>query len=128
EAAFADLTRAGAAGPLDEVLAGPGAHAPAAVPPDEGTPQASRIEFSAERKRRGDRRPPGRPPSAARAGASGQAGVPPPQADRPAGEPLRLRLLGQATAHLAGRLLTAADCGYAKPRELLCLFASSPPL
>ena len=128
EAAFADLTRAGAAGPLDEVLARPGAHAPAAVPPDAGTPQASRIEFSAERKRRGDRRPPGRPPSAARAGASGQAGVPPPQADRPAGEPLRLRLLGQATAHLAGRLLTAADWGYAKPRELLCLFASSPPL
>src|SRR5262249_30094049 len=84
--------------------------------------------FSAERKRRGDRRPPGHPPSAARAGASGQAGVPPPQADRPAGEPLRLRLLGQATAHLAGRLLTAADWGYAKPRELLCLFASSPPL
>jgi hypothetical protein len=30
--------------------------------------------------------------------------------------------------HLAGRLLTAADWGYAKPRELLCLFASSPPL
>ena len=41
---------------------------------------------------------------------------------------LRLRLLGQATVHLAGRLLTPADWGYAKPRELLCLFASSPPL
>jgi len=41
---------------------------------------------------------------------------------------LRLRLLGQATVHLADRLLTPADWGYAKTRELLCLFASSPPL
>jgi two-component SAPR family response regulator len=41
---------------------------------------------------------------------------------------LHLRLLGQATVHLAGRRLTPADWGYAKPRELLCLFASSPPL
>jgi hypothetical protein len=128
EAAFTDLARAGAAEPLDEVLAGPGTRAPAAVPPDAGTPPVSRIDFSAERKRRGDRRPPGHPPSTARAGASGQWGRPVSQADRPAGEPLRLRLLGQATAHLAGRLLTAADGGYAKPRELLCLFASSPPL
>ena len=30
--------------------------------------------------------------------------------------------------HLAGRPLTTADWGYAKPRELLYLFASSPPL
>jgi hypothetical protein len=45
EAAFADLARAGAAGPLDAVLAGSGAHTTAAVPPDAGTPQASRIEF-----------------------------------------------------------------------------------
>jgi DNA-binding SARP family transcriptional activator len=30
--------------------------------------------------------------------------------------------------HVAGRPLTTADWGYAKPRELLYLFASSPPL
>jgi len=127
-AAFTDLTRAGAAEPLDEVLAGPGPRAPAAVPPDAGTAPVSRTDFADERKRRGDRRPPGRPPPRARAGAAGQAGAPAPQAEREAGGTLRLRLLGQATAHLADRLLTAADWGYAKPRELLCLFASSPPL
>jgi predicted ATPase/DNA-binding SARP family transcriptional activator len=128
EAAFTDLARAGAAKPLEEVLAGSGAHARPAVPPDAGPPPVPRIDFSAERERRGDRRPPGRPPFPARAGAGGQPVTSPPGADRPTGEPLRLRLLGGATVHLAGRLLTAADWGYAKPRELLCLFASSPPL
>src|SRR5262249_51961221 len=93
-----------------------------------GTPRVSRIDFPAERERRGDRRPAGHPPPPARAEASGQAVTRLPRADRPAGEQLRLRLLGQATAHLAGRPLTAADWGYAKPRELLWLFASSPPL
>jgi DNA-binding SARP family transcriptional activator len=41
---------------------------------------------------------------------------------------LRLRLLGGSSVSLAGRPLAAADWGYAKPRELLYLFASSPPL
>jgi DNA-binding SARP family transcriptional activator len=41
---------------------------------------------------------------------------------------LRLRLLGGSSVQLAERTLTTADWGYAKPRELLCLFASSPPL
>jgi predicted ATPase/DNA-binding SARP family transcriptional activator len=135
EAAFTDFARAGAAEPLDEVLAGLGSHAAAAVPPDADSPQVSRTDFSAERKRRGDRLPLGGPPSSARAGAGGPAGAlrpragrPVSRADRPAGETLQLRLLGQATVHLAGRLLTPADWGYAKPRELLFLSASSPPL
>src|SRR5215470_12669520 len=83
EAAFTDLARAGAAGPLDEVLAGPSPHAPAAIPPDAGSLQASRTDFSAERKRRGDRIPLGGAPSPARAGASGPAGAPRPRAGRP---------------------------------------------
>jgi DNA-binding SARP family transcriptional activator len=41
--------------------------------------------------------------------------------------PLRVRALGQATVELAGTALTAADWGYAKPRELLFLLITSPP-
>jgi DNA-binding SARP family transcriptional activator len=62
-----------------------------------------------------------------RAMGTGQPGPAPWQAD-PAGAALRLTLLGQAAVHLGGRLLAPADWGYAKPRELLFLFASSPPL
>jgi DNA-binding SARP family transcriptional activator len=127
EAAFAGLALAGAADPLDAVLADSGTRAPAAVPPGAAPPPASRTDSPAKRQRR-DRRPPGHPPYTARAPTSGQPGGPVSPAGRPAGEPLRLRLLGEATVHLAGRLLTPADWGYAKPRELLCLFASSPPL
>jgi len=122
EAAFARLVRAGAARPLDDVLAG--SPAAAALPPDAGAPAAPRTDFSAERAAPPDQRPQHQPPPVARAGAADQAGPPPTTPD----EGLRLRLLGQATVHLADRLLAPADWGYAKPRELLCLFASSPPL
>ncbi len=108
EAAFAGLVRAGAAEPLDDVLA----RSPAPPPGDTSAPAVPGTDFSAERTAHADQRPQQQPPSVARAGT----GV------------LRLRLLGQATVHLADRLLTPADWGYAKPRELLCLFASSPPL
>jgi DNA-binding SARP family transcriptional activator len=128
EAAFSGLARAGAAGSLDDVLAGAGSPAPAVPSPDAGTPAVPRTDFPAERTTPADHHPQHRPPPAARAGAGDQAGPPPPAADRPAADTLRLRLLGQATVHLAGRLLAPADWGYAKPRELLCLFASSPPL
>jgi len=47
--------------------------------------------------------------------------------DRPSG-PLRVRALGRATVELGGTALTAADWGYAKPRELLFLLITSPPL
>jgi DNA-binding SARP family transcriptional activator len=56
------------------------------------------------------RRPPARPAAAA----------------RPAG-PLRVRALGKATVELGGTALSAADWGYAKPRELLFLLITSPP-
>ena len=42
--------------------------------------------------------------------------------------PLRIRALGAATVHRADVPLTAADWGYAKPRELLFLLIASPPL
>ena len=58
--------------------------------------------------------PPTRP--AARAQAAGRA------------RPLRVRALGRAMVELGGTALTAADWGYAKPRELLFLLITSPPL
>lgn len=42
--------------------------------------------------------------------------------------PLRVRALGGATVEVGGTALTAADWGYAKPRELLFLLLTSPPL
>ena len=46
----------------------------------------------------------------------------------PATPALRVRALGRATVELDGAALTAADWGYAKPRELLFLLITSPPL
>jgi predicted ATPase/DNA-binding SARP family transcriptional activator len=41
---------------------------------------------------------------------------------------LRIRALGAATVHRGDVPLTAADWGYGKPRELLFLLATSPPM
>jgi predicted ATPase/DNA-binding SARP family transcriptional activator len=41
---------------------------------------------------------------------------------------LRIRALGSATVHHGDAVVTAADWGYAKPRELLFLLATSPPI
>ncbi len=41
---------------------------------------------------------------------------------------LRIRTLGAATVHRGDVAVTAADWGYAKPRELLFLLAASPPM
>jgi predicted ATPase/DNA-binding SARP family transcriptional activator len=41
---------------------------------------------------------------------------------------LRIRALGAATVHRGDTPLTAADWGYGKPRELLFLLATSPPM
>ncbi len=41
---------------------------------------------------------------------------------------LRIRALGAATVHRGDAVVTAADWGYAKPRELLFLLAASPPM
>jgi len=65
--------------------------------------------------------PPGPIPAATAKRARRTAG------DRPSG-PLRVHALGAATVELGGTALTAADWGYAKPRELLFLLITSPPL
>jgi predicted ATPase/DNA-binding SARP family transcriptional activator len=46
----------------------------------------------------------------------------------PATGPLRIRALGAAAVEVGGTALTAADWGYAKPRELMFLLVSSPPM
>jgi len=57
------------------------------------------------------------------------AGPPEPDPETsPEQPPLRIRALGAATVHRGDTLVTAADFGYAKPRELLFLLLSSPPL
>jgi predicted ATPase/DNA-binding SARP family transcriptional activator len=53
--------------------------------------------------------------------------VQPRPGDRAVGA-LRVRALGTASVELADVALTAADWGYAKPRELLFLLVTSPPL
>jgi DNA-binding SARP family transcriptional activator len=55
---------------------------------------------------------------------AGRAGA---EAVRPSG-PLRVRALGKAAVELGDTALTAADWGYAKPRELMFLLITSPPL
>ena len=124
DAAFSELARAGAAGSLDDVLAGAAAprrprprrlraHRPSPAPiflPNARPPLTSTRSIAAVRGA-GWSRGPGRP--AASPGAVTRCGS---------------GCSGRQPSHLAGRLLTPADWGYAKPRELLCLFASSPPL
>jgi predicted ATPase/DNA-binding SARP family transcriptional activator len=46
---------------------------------------------------------------------------------RPSTAPLTVRALGTAAVQLGDVALTAADWGYAKPRELLFLLVTSPP-
>jgi predicted ATPase/DNA-binding SARP family transcriptional activator len=65
-------------------------------------------------------------------GARPQAGVRP-RAAQPGGRgaadgPLSVRTLGGAAVEFGDTALTAADWGYAKPRELMFLLVSSPPM
>ena len=137
DAAFADLVRAGAAESLDSVLAGGHPQQPTATPRPGRTPPPARTPPPGRTPPPAATLPPANPRSPApadlRPGRDPRATVRPPaplgsRARREAGDVLRLRLLGESTVYLAGRPLTTAEWGYAKPRELLYLFASSPPL
>jgi predicted ATPase/DNA-binding SARP family transcriptional activator len=52
----------------------------------------------------------------------------PPTARPDTAGPLRVRILGGAVVEFGDAALTAADWGYAKPRELMFLLVSSPPM
>jgi predicted ATPase/DNA-binding SARP family transcriptional activator len=96
--------------PATAAPAAPAAAAPAGPAPEAATPAAVA---------------PGEPAAgqAAREPAPGGRG----RAAAPAGL-LRIRALGEATVQLGDVPVTAADWGYAKPRELLFLLVTSPPL
>jgi predicted ATPase/DNA-binding SARP family transcriptional activator len=66
------------------------------------------------------------PAAAAGAVSAGPGPSSPPKPALPA--PLRIRALGAALVHRADVLVTAADWGYGKPRELFFLLATSPPM
>ena len=100
---FAVAWQQGLQAPIDDLqadLAGQGAARPG--PPPAG---------------RGSRREPGAEGGTQGTGASAaSSGM------------LRIRTLGAATVHHGDTAVTAADWGYAKPRELLFLLAASPPM
>jgi two-component SAPR family response regulator len=65
---------------------------------------------------------------AARPGAAARARATQAAARSGAEGPLRVRVLGGAAVEFGDAALTAADWGYAKPRELMFLLVSSPPM
>ncbi len=93
-------------------------------PPQAGPPQAAPAPEAAAGPTIAAEPADGHPkPSAARARAAQQAAR-----IGAATGPLRVRTLGAAAVEFGEAALTAADWGYAKPRELMFLLVSSPPL
>jgi predicted ATPase/DNA-binding SARP family transcriptional activator len=70
----------------------------------------------------------GEPARRAPAPARRRAAQPAVKGGATAAGPLRIRALGSPAVEFGEVALTAADWGYAKPRELLFLLASSPPM
>jgi predicted ATPase/DNA-binding SARP family transcriptional activator len=129
EHAFEAAWRQGLLTPIDELQAGLPPARPAPGPPeadaaeaDPGAPDADAAQAApAPPKKAGQRRPSSAPGSEA-----GEAGAP--SARAAAGGVLRIRALGAATVHRGDTVITTADWGYGKPRELLFLLATSPPM
>ena len=83
----------------------------------------------AEHRRTGPRRAEHSQAAATQLPATQPSTAEPPAAESAGSrETLRIRALGAATVHRGDTLVTVADFGYAKPRELLFLLVSSPPL
>jgi predicted ATPase/DNA-binding SARP family transcriptional activator len=145
--AFAAAWRRGQARSVDELLAVRAAGAAAAAAADDVAAAGDSAEAPADGHARGSAEllapasvvpAPREPPDAengpraagARGGlsrrshASGSGGASGPETDGT----LRIRALGAATVHRGDTAVTAADWGYAKPRELLFLLVASPPL
>ena len=99
----------------------PSPAAPSSAGPDQAstdqasTDQASTDQASTGQAGPGQAGPDHAAPSAAGTGAAG-TGM------------LRIRVLGAAAVEIGDTALTAADWSYAKPRELMFLLASSPPM
>jgi DNA-binding SARP family transcriptional activator len=136
EETFSDLRQQGMRASMDELTADlPSAEdaAPAPAEPAQAgedqvrTAQAERQPDAAatEAESEDDREPQAqqtRPRPAARPRAA------PPATRTDGAGPLRVRALGGAVVEFGDAALTAADWGYAKPRELMFLLISSPPM
>jgi len=133
EETFAALRQQGMLATVDELTADlPSAQdaVPAPAEPSQAREDQTRSEQAgqqedaapaqAEPEHDGSQR--ARPRSAARPRA------PQPTARTEPAGPLRVRALGGAVVDFGGTALTAADWGYAKPRELMFLLVSSPPM
>jgi DNA-binding SARP family transcriptional activator len=97
---------------------------PDQAPPDQVAPgQAAPEERAGLDKAAPDQTRPARPRAAARPRA-GQLAA----GNGAASGTLRIRVLGAAVVEIGDTALTAADWSYAKPRELMFLLASSPPM
>jgi two-component SAPR family response regulator len=119
-----DLPAPDDAAPVAPPRAAPPQTAPPQPGPSEAAPSpaaAAPLPPTAAGPADGHPRP---SPARARARAAQQAAN-----SRGAGTgPLRVRTLGAAAVEFGEAALTAADWGYAKPRELMFLLVSSPPL
>jgi predicted ATPase/two-component SAPR family response regulator len=109
----ADLPSAEEAAPVAPARPGP---PPPAEPPAPAQPIPATAEPDA----------PAAP--TARGAARSRAAQPTAKSGTAVTGPLRIRALGAATVEFGDAALTAADWGYAKPRELMFLLVSSPPM
>jgi predicted ATPase/DNA-binding SARP family transcriptional activator len=116
--AFEAAWRQGLLTPIDELQAElPPAAPPAAAGASTPEAEAARPAPVPQKKARPRR------PGSASAGQTGESGP----GTAPGGV-LRIRALGAATVHRGDTPVTTADWGYGKPRELLFLLATSPPM
>ena len=100
--------------------AAPAQPAPAEPPPAAAAPVSPPAEAPPAEA-------PPDPSAAAKAKAPTRTRAPQ-QAARDLSGPLRIRALGAAVVEFGEVTVTAADWGYAKPRELMFLLAASPPM
>ena len=116
--AFESAWRQGLLTPIDELQA----QLPSAAPPaaaETGSPEADAAQAAPVPRKKADPRH----PSSVLAGQTTEPGT-----GAAAGGALRIRALGAATVHRKDTPVTTADWGYGKPRELLFLLATSPPM
>jgi predicted ATPase/DNA-binding SARP family transcriptional activator len=119
EEAFAAARQQGMLATVDELTADlPSAENAAPIPIGAAPAQAEPARAEPERD---EDRP-------ERAGPAARPRPAPPTARPDTAGPLRVRVLGGAVVEFGDAALTAADWGYAKPRELMFLLVSSPPM
>ncbi len=130
----ADLPSADPGAPASKAPDEPASKAPGAAgskAPDEPASDAPDQPGQAapeEQAGRLDKATPGQTrPARPKAAARPRAG-PPAAGNGAASGTLRIRVLGAAVVEIGDTTLTAADWSYAKPRELMFLLASSPPM